>query len=85
MILKLLIKTNEPSNLIVRPSTTTVDRNHPLAIKIRKQIVEALNDFNMIQDNDKIMICVSGGKDSSILTILMDEIRKKSVFNFSII
>lgn len=78
------MNSSENSNTPFRPSSVTVDRNHPLAIKIRKQIVEALNDFNMIQDNDKIMICVSGGKDSSILTILMDEIRKKSVFNFSI-
>lgn len=61
-----------------------VNREHPLAIKIRKQITQALNDYNMISDEDKIMICVSGGKDSSILTILMDEIRKRAELNFTI-
>ena len=65
-------------------SELLVDRSHPLAIKIRKQITQALNDFDLIQDGDKIMICVSGGKDSSILTILMDEIRKKSERRFTI-
>lgn len=61
-----------------------VDRNHPLADKIRKQITKALADFNMITEGDKIMICVSGGKDSSILSILLDEIRKKAPMNFTI-
>lgn len=61
-----------------------VDRNHPLAVKIRKQITQALSDYNMIEDGDRVMICVSGGKDSSILTILLDEIRKRAELDFSI-
>jgi tRNA 2-thiocytidine biosynthesis protein TtcA len=55
-----------------------------LAIAVRKQIVQALNDFKMIQDKDKIMVCVSGGKDSSILLILLNEIRKKSALDFTL-
>lgn len=65
-------------------SMSPVDRNHPLAIKIRKQITQALSDYNMFENNDQVMICVSGGKDSSILTILLDEIRKRAEINFSI-
>lgn len=61
-----------------------VDRNLPLAVKIRKQITQALSDFNMIADGDRLMICVSGGKDSSILTILLDEIRKRAELDFTI-
>lgn len=61
-----------------------VNREAPLAIKIRKQITQALSEYNMISENDKIMVCVSGGKDSSILTILLDEIRKKAEINFTI-
>ncbi|MFZ3229271.1 MAG: tRNA 2-thiocytidine(32) synthetase TtcA [Pseudobdellovibrio sp.] len=61
-----------------------VSRNHPLAEKIRKQITKALADFNMITEGDKIMVCVSGGKDSSILTILLEEIRKKAPMNFTL-
>ena len=60
-----------------------VNRSHPLAVKIRKQITQALSEFNMISENDKIMVCVSGGKDSSILLILLDEIRKRAELNFS--
>jgi tRNA 2-thiocytidine biosynthesis protein TtcA len=59
-----------------------VNRELPLAIKIRKQITQALAEYNMLQNNDKLMICVSGGKDSSILTILIDEIRKRAEIKF---
>lgn len=64
--------------------TQQVQRNHPLALQIRKQITKALSDFNMIAEGDKVMICVSGGKDSSILAILLEEIRKKAPMNFTI-
>lgn len=55
-----------------------VDFQHPLAVKIRKQVVQALNDFEMMADNDRWMVCVSGGKDSSILLALLTEIQRKS-------
>lgn len=55
-----------------------------LAIRVRKQIVEALNDYDMIKPNDRIMVCVSGGKDSSILMVLLNEIRKRSAMDFEI-
>ena len=62
---------------------TPVNREHPLAVQIRRQITKALSDFNMIKEGDRLLICVSGGKDSSILTILMDEIRKRAPMNFT--
>lgn len=64
--------------------TTNLNFESNLAIKVRKQISQALNDFNLIQHQDKIMICVSGGKDSTILTLLLNEIRKKSERKFTI-
>lgn len=64
--------------------TKPVDFEHPLAIKIRKQIVQALNDFNMIEDGDKVMVCVSGGKDSSILLALLTEIQRRSAKRFEV-
>lgn len=54
----------------------------PLAIKVRKQITRALSEYHMIAPNDKIMVGVSGGKDSTILTILLKEIQKKAPMNF---
>lgn len=64
--------------------STTIDLASPLAVKIRKQIVQALNDFDMIADGDKIAIAVSGGKDSTILVALLNEIRKRSERKFTL-
>jgi tRNA 2-thiocytidine biosynthesis protein TtcA len=64
--------------------TWKVDFENPLAVKIRKQIVQALNDFKMIENNDKIMVCVSGGKDSSILLALLTEIRRRAELSFEL-
>ncbi|MFP5520457.1 MAG: tRNA 2-thiocytidine(32) synthetase TtcA [Bdellovibrionia bacterium] len=61
-----------------------VDYTHPLAQKIRRQITKALSDFNMLQENDKLMVCVSGGKDSSILLALLKDIQRRAPFHFEV-
>lgn len=61
-----------------------VDFQHPLATKIRKQIVEAAATYNMIEEGDKVMVCCSGGKDSSILVALLTEIQRKAPYNFTL-
>lgn len=61
-----------------------IDFENPLAVKIRKQIVQALNDFHMLEDQDRLMVCVSGGKDSSILLALLTEIRRRSEIDFEL-
>lgn len=74
----------ESGSTLAPPKHALVDRSHPLAVKIRKQVTQALSDYNMIENNDRLMVCVSGGKDSSILTILLDEIRKRAELDFTI-
>lgn len=62
---------------------TQVNLEHPLAIKVRKEIVRALSDFDMIKPNDHIVIGVSGGKDSTILSLMFKEIQKRAPMDFT--
>jgi tRNA 2-thiocytidine biosynthesis protein TtcA len=62
---------------------TNVDLTNPLSIKIRKQMTKALSEYHMLEANDKVMVAVSGGKDSTILTILLKEIQTKAPFPFT--
>ncbi len=57
---------------------------HSLAVSIRKQMVQAISEYKMFEEGDKVMVCVSGGKDSSILLALLNEIQKKAPYNFSL-
>ena len=53
--------------------------------KLKKTVWNAINDFDMIEDGDKIMVCLSGGKDSYTMLDILCQIQKASVFNFELI
>ena len=54
--------------------------------KYRKEIwckfTKAIRDYKLINDNDKIMVCISGGKDSFIMAKCFQEIKKHGKINF---
>jgi len=47
-------------------------------------IVKALNDYELIENNDKIAVCISGGKDSILLAKLFQELKKHGKFKFEL-
>ncbi|HRO67203.1 MAG TPA: ATP-binding protein, partial [Pseudobdellovibrionaceae bacterium] len=54
------------------------------AVRIRKEIVRAIADYDMIQAGDRLMVCVSGGKDSSVLLALLTEIQRRAERKFEL-
>lgn len=56
--------------------------------KYRKQIwapfIRAISDYKMIEENDKIAVCISGGKDSFLLAKCMQEVKKHGKINFDL-
>lgn len=53
--------------------------------KLRKAVWSAAKDYNMIEEGDRIMVCLSGGKDSYTMLDIMIHMQKASPFNFEII
>ena len=56
--------------------------------KYRKEIwskfVKAVQDYKLIEENDKIMVCISGGKDSFLLAKCMEELKRHGKFDFEL-
>ena len=56
--------------------------------KYRKDIwskfTKAIQDYELIQDGDKIAVCISGGKDSSLLAKLFQELKRHGKNNFDV-
>jgi tRNA 2-thiocytidine biosynthesis protein TtcA len=53
--------------------------------RISKKTTKAIVDFNLIEDGDRVMVGLSGGKDSWALLQILDQLRKRAPIEFSLI
>ncbi|OMJ82068.1 hypothetical protein SteCoe_17341 [Stentor coeruleus] len=72
---------------IIEPIIKT-DPQHSLYPKIPKKLLKkvfaAISEFNMIQENDRILVCISGGKDSLTMLHILRHVQKVSPKKFQI-
>ena len=51
---------------------------------IWKGFIDSINTFSLIEENDQIAVCISGGKDSFLLAKCLQEIKKHGKIHFSL-
>src|ERR1700729_2539830 len=56
-----------------------------LAKRLRRLVGQAIADFSMIEAGDKVMACLSGGKDSYAMLDVLMRLREKSPVPFEIV
>lgn len=75
--------TEQASSTQVLPTETAEFRK--LQKKLRRQVSWAIRDFNMIEDGDVVMVCVSGGKDSYTLLDILLLLKRIAPISFDIV
>ena len=57
----------------------------PLEARIAKKVTKAITEYNLIEDGDRVMVGLSGGKDSWALLQILDILRQRAPISFSLI
>ena len=73
---------NDPRRAAARRDAFEINK---LSKRLHRQVGQAITDFNMIEAGDKVMACLSGGKDSYAMLDILLSLRERSPAPFDIV
>lgn len=66
-------------------SKKQITRLNKLQKRLRREVGSAIADYNMIEDGDRVMCCLSGGKDSYAMLDILLNLQQRAPVQFEII
>ncbi len=69
-----------------RPAQARIEREaHKLEKRLCREVGRAIVDYRMIEEGDKVMVCMSGGKDSYTLLDILIKLQKRAPIHFDLV
>src|SRR5438045_9366125 len=76
---------------VLQPSAFSIFRaqymsyKSPLETRLAKKVTKAITEYSLIEDGDRVMVGLSGGKDSWALLNILDVLRRRAPIQFSLV
>lgn len=76
---------SEPSSVTSNATVTGKTAFNKLQKRLRRLVGSAIEDYNMIEEGDRVMVCLSGGKDSYTMLEILMNLQQSAPVNFELI